>query len=225
MDTISLRSTDKSGLIQVLGNVHGGSCPHDYNFHLHTLHSDGKCDPITLFEQAITLGLKGLAITDHHSVGGFYVISQWLKDLDQEIELLPHLWTGVEITSTLLDVDVHILGLAFDPDAAAIAPYLTGDSVQGAIRQAEVVIDSIHQAGGVAILAHPSRYRAKPAVLIEQAVEFGLDGVEAFYCYSSDSPWFPSEPQTSLIQALGDRFQLLQSCGTDTHGLDITSRR
>ena len=225
MDNIAQRSADKSAFIQVLQTVDDRSCPTDYNFHLHTQHSDGQSDPIDLFQQAIALGLKGLAITDHHSLGGYHALCQWLQTSEHPLELLPHLWTGVEITATLLDCDVHILGFAFDPQSSGIAGYLTGQSVQGERRTAKAVIASIHQAGGVAILAHPARYRTQPSLLIEQAVKLGLDGVEAFYCYGQDHPWAPSEPQTSQIQALGDRFQLLQSCGTDTHGLDITRRR
>ena len=225
MDKISQISTDKSSFIQALQAVHAGSCPTEYNFHLHTHHSDGQSDPIALFQQAITLDLKGLAITDHHSLGGYNAICQWLKKSNRPLESCPTLWTGVEITSDLLDDDVHILGFAFEPSNHAIRPYLTGESVRGTLRKAEVVIDSIHQAGGVAVLAHPARYRTEPSLLIEKAVEFELDGVEAFYCYGRDKPWAPSEPQTSLIQSLGDRFQLLKSCGTDTHGLDIQRRR
>ena len=225
MEELLQRSTDKSSLVQALETIHEGSCPHHYNFHLHTQHSDGQCQPIELFQQAIQLGLRGLAITDHHSVGAYWVVTQWLSQSQLPLESVPRVWTGAEITSTLLDEDVHILALAFDPNAAAMQPYLTGESVYGDLRDAEVVIKAIHQADGLAVLAHPVRYRAKPSALVERAVKLGLDGVEAYYCYGRDQPWAPSQPQTSVVESLGDRFQLLKSCGTDTHGLDITRRR
>ena len=218
-------STDKSALIKVLETVHRDSCPSRFNFHLHTQCSDGQCQPIDLFQQAIALGLKGLAITDHHSIDAFFVVRQWLLEKDIAPESVPQLWTGVEITGNLLDTDVHILGLAYDPNVICMKPYLTGESVQGSLRSADAVVDAIHEAGGLAVLAHPVRYRKSPEALIERGAEIGLDGVESFYCYGSDHPWSPSEPQTDRVQSLGDRFNLLSTCGTDTHGLDITRRR
>lgn len=225
MEELLARSTDKSALIEVLKTTHRESCPTTYNFHLHTQHSDGQCLPVDLLEQAIRIGLKGLAITDHHSVDGFWVATQWLEQSELSLEAIPQIWTGVEITSRLLGDSVHILALAYEPLADAMQPYLTGESVQGPEADAAVVIEAIHQAHGLAILAHPVRYKTAPELLIEAAVELGLDGVEAFYCYGSDHPWVPSDPQTALVSSLGDRFQLLKSCGTDTHGLDIMRRR
>lgn len=225
MDQILHRSTDKSEFIKALESVTIESCPSQFNFHLHTQHSDGQSKPLDVFEQAMKLGLQGLAITDHHSIGGYEVIGEWLRTSSRELNSLPHLWTGVEITSSLLTVDVHILGFAFDPYHSAMAPYLMGHSVEGDIRKAENVITAIHEAGGVAILAHPARYRLEPEALINEAIKMGLDGIEAYYCYGRGLPWKPSQPQTTDLLQIGDRHNLLISCGTDTHGLDITRRR
>ncbi|MFM7440439.1 MAG: PHP domain-containing protein, partial [Snowella sp.] len=59
-------------LIEVWETLEPRSCPYHYNFHLHTLFSDGRLTPDALIEQAVSIGLKGLAITDHHSVKGYY---------------------------------------------------------------------------------------------------------------------------------------------------------
>ncbi|NJN23146.1 MAG: hypothetical protein HC810_00365 [Acaryochloridaceae cyanobacterium RL_2_7] len=96
--------------------------------------------------------------------------------------------------------------------------------MQGKKRKAENVISAIHEAGGVAILAHPARYRLDAKPLILAAIEMGLDGIETYYCYSRGVPWEPSEPQTTELRQMGDRHNLLMSCGTDTHGLDMTQR-
>ncbi|MEO0853304.1 MAG: PHP domain-containing protein, partial [Cyanobacteria bacterium J06648_11] len=43
------------------------SCPWHYNFHMHTIHSDGRLTPDALVRQVSDIGLQGFAITDHHS--------------------------------------------------------------------------------------------------------------------------------------------------------------
>ena len=53
-------------LTPVLRQVEASSCPGRFNFHCHTIHSDGSLDPADLAMQACSLGLEHLAITDHH---------------------------------------------------------------------------------------------------------------------------------------------------------------
>ncbi|HEY9888643.1 MAG TPA: PHP domain-containing protein, partial [Candidatus Obscuribacterales bacterium] len=108
---------------------------------MHTQQSDGQLAPEAVIDQAIHLGLEELAITDHHTVNGYYRAAQYLEDWQWKhparirasgkrkvARSLPRLWTGVEITSRLAEVDVHILGYAFQPGHAAMQPYLSGHS-------------------------------------------------------------------------------------------------
>ncbi|MCY7382639.1 MAG: PHP domain-containing protein, partial [Microcoleus sp. CAN_BIN18] len=60
-------SQNVSALKQVLQKIDADSCPGSYNFHLHTVNSDGRSQSEKVMEQAIAIGLKGFAITDHHS--------------------------------------------------------------------------------------------------------------------------------------------------------------
>jgi predicted metal-dependent phosphoesterase TrpH len=112
-------------LRQIFTNIQPDSCPKHYNFHMHTNCSDGKLAPEDLISQAVQIGLKGMAITDHHSIDGYYRAVEWLQT--QGIDSL-QLWTGMEITAYLPPVDVHILGYGFDPSAPSLAPYLTGEN-------------------------------------------------------------------------------------------------
>jgi hypothetical protein len=109
------------------------SCPGQLNFHMHTHHSDGQLSAENLIKQAIRLGLQEFAITDHHTVSGFRKAKQYLEDWQWKnpapiqrrgrkkgARRLPRLWTGVEITSLLADVEVHILGYAFKPGHVAM---------------------------------------------------------------------------------------------------------
>lgn len=84
--TYPLRPTaqDTGYLKSVWETIDAASCPRAYNFHLHTLASDGKLTPVELIEQAIAIGLKGLAITDHHSVAGFKEAESYLATISLE---------------------------------------------------------------------------------------------------------------------------------------------
>jgi len=202
------------------------SCPRLYNFHLHTIASDGQLIAPALAEQAISIGLRGFAITDHHSVEGYRLAEQHLAAIglgDAKINL-PHLWTGVEITSQLLGVDVHILGYGFDPEHPSLNLYLQGERPQGKDAKAQQVIDSIHQAGGLAVLAHPERYRRSGAELIPAIAALGIDGVETYYAYNNPQVWQPSPGKTERVQALAEKYHLFNTCGTDSHGLNIMQR-
>lgn len=224
--SITPTNQDKNILRQVWHTINEDSCPLLYNFHMHTICSDGKLTPLALIQQAIQIGLKGLAITDHHSVEGYYIAQKWLKQLNhsQNSSVLPHLWTGVEITSNLQGVEVHILGFAFEPNHSAIKPYLQGMKILGRDAEAEKVIDSIHQAGGLAVLAHPARYRRPASELIPLAAYLGIDGVEAYYAYGNTQPWKPSKVQTEQVKQLAMQYNLDTTCGTDSHGLNLCQR-
>ena len=216
---------DNSSLQQIWQQVNADSCPYHYNFHMHTTASDGRLTPIELIEQANKIGLKGMAITDHHSVDGYLEVQEYIhKAKNKGFNQQPALWTGVEITSKILSVDVHILGYAFDPEHSAIAPYLRGNCPRGTDALAQNVIDSIHQAGGLAVLAHPYRYRRSPQELIPIAARYGIDGAEAYYAYGNPYPWQPTLKKTKEVVKLADEYDLFKTCGTDTHGRCLLQR-
>jgi predicted metal-dependent phosphoesterase TrpH len=177
-------------------------------------------------KQAVAIGLKGLAITDHHSIGGYQAAQRWLERtrIQEPKTSLPHLWTGVEVTSDLWGTEVHILGYAFDPEHWAMETYLQGDRPLGRDSLAAKVIAAIHQAGGLVVLAHPSRYRRPADELIPAAAELGIDGVEAYYAYGNPKPWQPSLMQSQQAKKLSEKYGLFATCGTDTHGLNLLQR-
>lgn len=219
---------DSDSLREVFSRLNMESCPRTYNFHMHTNHSDGQLSPDRLVDQALEIGLKGFAITDHHAVSGFYEAQEYLTDWKSHPEnsgkTTPHLWIGTEITSQLLDVEVHILGFAFDPTHSTIASYLQGNAPKDDRAQAYRVIRAIQQSGGIAILAHPARYRKSYEQLIPAAVMAGIDGVETFYAYGNPKPWKASLEETLNIGELGAQYKLLNTCGTDTHGKSLLQR-
>ncbi len=68
----------------------------------------------------------------------------------------------------------------------------------------------IHQAGGVAVMAHPGLNRSDEVIPI--MAEAGLDGIECFHTKHSASM------ATHYLQ-IAERFQLLVTGGSDCHGL------
>ncbi|MBW4592186.1 MAG: PHP domain-containing protein [Brasilonema angustatum HA4187-MV1] len=218
--------TSREELKQVFQTIDAKSCPTYFNFHMHTVHSDGRLQPIALMEQAIAIGLKGLAITDHHGIGGYQAAQSWLENWRWKNPgaNAPILWTGVEINANLLNIEVHILGYAFEPEHPSIKPYIQRRATTGQEYQAANVISAIQNAGGLAVLAHPVRYRRSHFELIPAAAEAGIDGVETFYAYNNPNPWKPSARESMQVQQLADEYSLLNTCGTDTHGLNLLQR-
>lgn len=235
--SVSTRASvrDALQLREVFSSVDETSCPGEYNFHMHTTRSDGQLSPQNLVEQAIELGLKGLAITDHHTVSGYCEAKQHLEDWQwrhpasvcggrRRAACLPRLWVGVEITAQLMNVEVHILGYAFNPAHQRIQSYLQGISPRGEAQQAEQVIAAIQDAGGFAVLAHPCRYRQPAEVLVPAAAQQGIDGIEVYYAYDNPREWRPCPRRTPMMRRLASEFDLLGTCGTDTHGPRLTRR-
>ncbi|MBK4732671.1 PHP domain-containing protein [Oxynema sp. CENA135] len=229
---VSDPSQDRGALQEIFQQIDAHSCPRSYNFHMHTTASDGRLSPEALMQQAVDIGLQGLAITDHHSVTGYQIARHWLdrraqdpRHLAGESADLPQLWSGVEINAGILDIEVHILGYGFDPEHERIQPYLKGYSVRGKDYEAKQVIRAIQSAGGLAVLAHPARYRRRgPTQLIPEVARLGIDGIETYYAYDNPDPWRPSSKQTAQVKRLAQQYELLQTCGTDTHGANLLMR-
>jgi predicted metal-dependent phosphoesterase TrpH len=218
-------------LRHIFAGVNSESCPNLLNFHLHTIYSDGQMQPKDIIKQAIARKVSHISITDHHTVEGFYHAYHYLQEYINQAaegqyleEPLPQLHIGIEINASLLFTEVHILGYGFNSNHPYIEPYLQGKTTAGIDYQAKSVINAIHHAGGIAVLAHPARYRRSPEELVPAAAALGIDGIETYYCYTNSMPWKPSSRQTHQVKQLGDRYELLHTCGTDSHGSAISTR-
>lgn len=215
-------------LAAVLRTVGPASCPGEVNLHCHTHCSDGSLDPLALADQAIAIGLQHLAVTDHHSVAAHAPIAAHFQALQRLGATVPVLWSGVEISCLLEGCLVHVLALGFAmPEPAAphpLAPYLQGQAVVGAALRSEAVLEAVHGAGGLALLAHPARYRLPAARLVAAAAEQGFDGAEAWYDYTLRETWGPTPHVCEAIARDLHKRGLLQSCGTDTHGFSLHGR-
>lgn len=79
-----------------------------YDLHAHTTCSDGALSPKALVELAAEMGVTHLAVTDHDTVAG--VAEAKANAETHSIQLI----SGVEVSSTWSNMDIHIVGLAVD---------------------------------------------------------------------------------------------------------------
>lgn len=224
----AIRASQQHPLTAVLASVTPTCCPARINFHCHTQCSDGSLTPEQLANQAMAIGLEHLAVTDHHSVAAHRPIAERFAAAASSGQSVPQLWRGVEISALLEGTLVHVLALGFAAHHPSLEPYLQGVSQVGESLRAAAVVAAIHDAGGLALLAHPARYRLSYQRLIAAASELGFDGAEAWYDYMMASRMASSWAPTPLLchaiaRDLSDR-GLLHSCGTDTHGHDLRCR-
>ncbi|GHU82573.1 phosphatase [Clostridia bacterium] len=75
------------------------------------------------------------------------------------------------------------------------------------------ILELIHQAGGVAVLAHPGVYNSLE--LLPELAKKGLSGVEC---------WYPraTEEEISRFVEIADAYDLIKIGGTDFHGCNST---
>jgi len=95
--------------------------------------------------------------------------------------------------------------------------FMTGKkpgSVKGEWIEASEAINKIHSSGGMAVLAHPLRYRltlSKLKKVISSLKNLGLDGLEIVNSFSSYE-------EICLMKNTADENRLLYSFGSDFHG-------
>jgi 3',5'-nucleoside bisphosphate phosphatase len=97
-------------------NIPALKAPNTLNadLHCHSAVSDGTLQPEELAARAKANGVQLWALTDHDEIGGQHRARAAAAALG-----LPYL-TGTEISVTFADVTVHIVGLGFDADDAAL---------------------------------------------------------------------------------------------------------
>ncbi len=214
---------NKKDLVELTKRINSQSCPDNINFHCHTTFSDGSLKPEELLDQACKNKLKFLSITDHHSVSAHLYI-----DKNKLMDKYPYnsikLISGIEINCLLKGCLVHVLGLGIDIYSNSLLPYINGESPVGNNLQATSVCKAIKEAGGLSFLAHPARYRVAFDILIEEALLIGIDGIEVWYDYSLNEVWEPSLFICEKIDLLTEKYKMLKTCGTDSHGYSLLGR-
>lgn len=201
------------------------------DLHCHSSLSDGTLTPEQVAKNLFESGVTYAALTDHNTLTGLVAFQRALMRLGIGFV------TGLEITTAHRNQVVHLLAYGFDAEYAELKNLLgetvnNGDSITNpalrVFRTAHEMIDLVHRAGGIVILAHPLQtepdiYRLEK--LIAELHQFGLDGIEAIYSQND------RDMVEQLLQ-IADERKLVVSAGTDYHtvngvnpGINIDVRR
>lgn len=244
--------------------------PDFVDLHVHSNHSDGKQTPKEIIDRALEINLKAISITDHDVVSGSVEAVGYARG--KNIEVI----TGIELSASKIDDDIHLLGYLFRPDhgrlletidrfrrirsergkrmvgrladlgfdvtyddvleAAGGAPvgrphlaeamekkgcvssyneafdkylYLNGPVYvpKAKLTPAEA-IELIHEAGGVAVMAHPALTDRDE--MIEELAATGLDGLEIYHPTHNRST-------RKRYRQLAKRHNLFITGGSDSH--------
>ena len=187
------------------------------NLHIHSNFSDGKEDFDKLVEQAKKLNMKYIAITDHNCVLGH----KQTKYKNDEI-----LIKGVEFDCFYKMSLLHILGYGIDVENEKINALCAKNEKEQKddvvrlfkSRHPKKVIDAIHSAGGLAVLAHPCCCNViNLDNFVSKLKKLGLDGIETYYPYDRfrGIVKFSSRKEPYI---LAQKYDLIQTGGSDEHG-------
>lgn len=176
----------------------------EWHHELHILGLDVDINSPTL--------LRALQIAQERREKRNRIILSKLKDAG--IDIAPYIRRGAEVT-TKLHIAFALIEAGFAKDVRdAFVKYLR----QGAVGfyteprfTPEQVIDLIHAADGIPVLAHPCHIRDNIHGLVRELKSLGLMGIEAYY--SSSTP-----KQTELHVSLAAQHKLMVTCGSDFHG-------
>ena len=164
------------------------------NLHIHSTYSDGKCSFESLVDQGKLLKLEHMSIVDHNSVEGWRNFNT--KDYN-------FLITGVEFDCFYKGTLLHILGYGIDPFKS---------------RHPKKVIDAIHNAGGIAVFAHPCCcWVINLDAYTKSLKNLGLDGIEVYYPYKRHRGIIKFHSRKK-IKDLAIKHNLVMTGGTDEHG-------
>ncbi len=193
------------------------------DMHTHSAYSDGILYPDQLASKVSEAGVKYASLTDHNTIAGLAVFKKAM--MSYGIGFVP----GLELTTIHKSQVIHILAYGFDMNDSALNALLNDKN--GAKKDASIsvmhkvfgtaseVINIIHRAGGIAILAHPFQtipdYR-QLRILLNELQKLGLDGVEAIYEPNSQ------ETQRHILEIAAEG-SFIVSAGTDFHHPEVSA--
>lgn len=188
------------------------------NLHIHTTFSDGEGNYQQIINSAKDKGYKLISITDHNTVEAH-------KHTQNEILL-----TGVEFDCWVGYVFIHLLAYGIDINHPEIQPFLakTKKDTEDVIprlftkRNTKNLIKAIHNAGGIAILAHPACcWALSLEKLVKNLITMGLDGIEVYYPYPRFRKFIKFHDKQDVYNIAKKYPQLIKTGGTDFHGLEF----
>ena len=186
------------------------------NLHIHSNISDGENDFDKLIEQAKSLNMKYISITDHNSIEG-YKKTKYFND--------PILIKGVEFDCFYKFSLLHILGYGIDINNNELNKICAKNSKEAKddfirllkSRHPKKVIKAIHSAGGIAVLAHPCCCNVINLYHFVKCLKnLGLDGVEVYYPYDRFRGIIKFSSRQLPLE-IAKKFNLIETGGSDEH--------
>ena len=186
------------------------------NLHLHTTASDGSLQPDEVVEFAKNNGYEYFSVTDHNTFEGY-------KNIDYKN--IKGLITGIEFDCWYKGVFMHLLCYGINPEAEEMKEFLAKTKAETekdivrifAKRDVEKIIKTVHNLGGIAVLAHPC---CCPCLSLDwffkKLKKAELDGVEVFYPYKRHRAIIKFHSAQKAFN-LAEKYDFLMTAGTDKH--------
>ncbi|MBI3005212.1 MAG: PHP domain-containing protein [Ignavibacteriales bacterium] len=179
------------------------------DLHLHTTFSDGALSPQALVKKAQGAGLKVLAITDHDHVGALEEAVDCGRTYGVEVI------SGLELSATFGEKDIHILAYFFDPANKNLLEYLDIFRKER-LRRAERIVEKLNKINIPLTLDSVLEKAGEGSVgrphIANALLDKGLTGTyhEAFAKYiGTNGPAYEKKFQLSPEDAI----RLVSSCG------------
>jgi predicted metal-dependent phosphoesterase TrpH len=163
------------------------------DLHCHSVVSDGTMSPEDLAARAAANGVELWALTDHDEIGG-----QHRAAAAAHAHGMKYL-TGTEISVTFASQTVHIVGLGFDPDDAAMRQGLT-DTRGGRGARAMEMSDELAKVGIQDAYDGALRYVGNPELI--SRTHFARHLVESGVCKDTNEVFrrFLTEGKPGFVQ-------------------------
>lgn len=187
------------------------------NLHIHTKFSDGKADAQDIIRLAKEKGYKKIAICDHNTVDAHKIYKDEILIPAVEFDV----WCGY--------VFMHLLAYGIDVENQDLQQFFAKNKKETesdwvrifAKRDIKKLISSIHNAGGIAVLAHPACcWAINLERFVKKLISYGLDGLEVYYPYKRHRGIIKFHTSKS-VEHIADKYNLLKTGGTDLHGTSL----
>lgn len=179
------------------------------DLHLHSSYSDGNLTVSELINKVIEKKLKYFSITDHDTIDGIEAASNYVKDKD--IYFIP----GVEVSSEIDGLEIHILGYFIDYRNEELKYYLSKFKEERLRRAKQILLNLKKQGIDITIEDVIQFSESKPITrphiafaLIKK--KFVKNYREAFYKYLGD---FSSAFEKKSHSKPNVVIELIRRCG------------